>query len=275
MLRNAILVALSLCISGCNSNPPSTTTAANEGPADVKATPQEPGGVTVSAAASTKEVVEALASGFKSKNGVTVHVNAGPSSALANQILAGAPADLFLSASQPWADAVKQGGQAIESKRILTNKLVLVVPKGNPVGVKQPADLLAPAVKRIALAGEKVPAGTYADQALGKLGLLQKLVGANKIARGQDVRTALSYVERGEAEAGIVYSTDVAVANSVESVYEFDRQLHDEIVYVLLLLKAAEKNPAARSLFDFLSSPEAAVEFRKFGFLTLDDKGAP
>ena len=275
MLRNVMLVGFCSFVLGCNPSPPSTTTASSQGPAEVQATPQEPGESTVSVAASTKEVLEALASDFKAKNGVTVHVNAGPSSGLANQILAGAPADLFLSASQQWADAVKEGGQAIESGRLLTNKLVIVVPKGNPAGVKQPADLLAPAVKRVALAGEKVPAGAYADQALSKLDLLQQLVDANKIARGQDVRTALSYVERGEAEAGIVYSTDVAVGNSVESVYEFAPQLHDEIVYVLVLLKSAENNSAARRLFDYLSSPAAAVEFRKFGFMTLDEKGTP
>ena len=156
--------------------------------------------------------------------GGEVKVNLGPSSGLAGQILAGAPADLFLSANQEWADEVQKAGQTATATRLLTNRLVIVVPTGNPGGVQKPDDLLSDKVKKIALAGEKVPAGMYADQSLEKLGLLKKLTDAGKIVRGQDVRSALSYVERGEAEAGIVYSTDVGSAEGVEQEYEFDLQ---------------------------------------------------
>src|SRR4029077_11175574 len=135
--------------------------------------------------------------------GTEVKVNPGPSSGLANQVIADAPVDLFLSASQQWADEVNKHDKAAAMTRLLTNKLVIAVPAANPGGVKEPKDLLSAAVKKIALAGEKVPAGIYADQALTKLKLLQPLESAGKIVRGQDVRSALSYVERGEAEAGI------------------------------------------------------------------------
>jgi molybdate transport system substrate-binding protein len=165
--------------------------------------------IVVSAAASTKELVEELAKEFRTAAGTEVKVNAGPSNALASQILAGAPADLFISANQQWADEVEKAGKAVSAVRLLTNQLVIVVPRGNPGEVHEPQDLLADKVKKIALAGEKVPAGMYAQQALTKLELLQPLMDAEKIVRGQDVRSALSYVERGEAEAGIVYSTDV------------------------------------------------------------------
>jgi molybdate transport system substrate-binding protein len=225
--------------------------------------------LVLSAAASTKEIMEALADKFRVDTGTEVKVNLGASSSLAAQILAGAPADLFLSANQQWADEIQKSGQAGTSARLLTNKLVMVVPTKNPGEVHKPEDLLSDKVKKIALAGEKVPAGMYADQSLEKLGLLKKLTDANKIVRGQDVRSALSYVERGEAEAGIVYSTDVGMAEGAESVYDFDPKSHDEIVYVLVLLKHGADNPDAKKFFEFLQSPAANDVYTKFGFSRL------
>src|SRR5262245_56253840 len=153
--------------------------------------------------------------------------------------------------------------------RLLTNKLVIVVPAANPGGVKEPRDLLSPGVKKVAIAGEKVPAGMYADQALQKLELLQPLVSAGKIVRGQDVRSALSYVERGEAEAGIVYSTDLITAQGLTAMHELDPALHDEIVYVLVLLNHGSDHPQAKALYDFLQTPEAETTYAEFGFVRL------
>jgi molybdate transport system substrate-binding protein len=229
--------------------------------------PKATGGkALLSAAASTKELMESLAEQFAKKSKHTLKVNPGSSNSLAGQIIAGAPADLFLSASQEWADKVTGAKLSSQQVKLLSNKLVLIVPKGNPAGIKEPKDLTKAAVKKIALAGEKVPAGKYADQALTKLGLLDGLVKAKKIVRGQDVRTALAYVERGEVEAGIVYSTDLVGAKNVEQFGEFDPKLHDEIIYVLVLLKRGEDNPAAKGFFEFLKSDEANESYKKFGF---------
>jgi molybdate transport system substrate-binding protein len=248
------------------ANAQATATAPAKDVAAPTASATETRQIIFSAAASTRDVIEALDKQFTAKSGTEVKVNAGPSNGLAQQILAGAPADLFLSANQQWADAVKKGRQTVESVRLLTNKLVIVVPKDNPGGVHEPNDLLSPKVKKIALAGEKVPAGIYAGQALTKLDLLKRLTEANKIVRGQDVRNTLSFVERGEVEAGIVYSTDVRAAKDVATAYEFDPSLHDEIVYVLVLLKHGNDNPAAHDLFMFLQSPTADETYKSFGF---------
>jgi molybdate transport system substrate-binding protein len=251
----------------------SDSSAAKESSAAAQPAPaKQP--LLISAAASTKEVMEAVTAKFQTDTGTEVKVNLGPSSGLAAQIEAGAPADLFLSANQQWADEVQKTGHADATDRLLTNQLVMVVPKGNPAGVKQPQDLLSRKVKKIALAGEKVPAGMYADQSLTKLNLLKRLTDGGKIVRGQDVRSALAYVERGEAEAGIVYSTDVASAPDVVQVYKFDSKLHDEIVYVLVLLKNGSPNPAAKQLFDYLQTAKADDIYAKFGFERLHPTAA-
>ena len=228
--------------------------------------------VLVSAAASTKELLETLAVEFAKRSNATIKVNPGPSSGLANQIIEGAPVDLFLSANREWATKVAEADLADRSKELLTNKLVIVVPDGNPGEIHGPRDLASDKVKKIALAGEKAPAGIYADQALAKLGLLDELIKAGKIVRGQDVRSALSYVERGEAEAGVVYSTDVVMANGVKLAHEFDPALHDEIVYVLVLLNHGAKNPTAKQFFDFLQSTDAQDLYTKAGFQLLSGK---
>lgn len=271
MLRCCTLftAALACClIASCGSD---TRPPPQPAPATAKKSAEaaKPAEVLVSAAASTKELVETLAGEFSKKSKATIKVNPGPSSGLANQIVEGAPADLFLSANREWADKVAEAGLAERSVELLTNQLVLIVPQGNPAGIKQPADLLSDKVLKIALAGEKVPAGQYADQALAKLDLLEKLTAASKIARAQDVRGALSFVERGEAEAGIVYSTDVALAPQVEVAHEFDPAQHDEIVYVLVLLKHGAPSTPATSFFEYLQSDEASALCKQAGFTRL------
>lgn len=252
----SLLLIAAMLLAGCGA----------ESPKEMDADSKRPSPIRVSVAASTKEVMEAIAAKFDQEKDATTKINPGPSSGLASQILEGAPVDLFLSANREFAKKIEEAGLAAESKELLTNKLVLVVPQGNPAKVNGPEDLLSERVKKVALAGEKVPAGKYADQALTKLKLLEPLTAAGKIARGQDVRNALQFVERGEAEAGIVYSTDVQ-SESAEVVYKFDSSLHDEIVYVLVLLKEGEKNSAAKAFFEYAQSKVAEEVFLKAGFL--------
>jgi molybdate transport system substrate-binding protein len=252
-----VLALISLAFTSCAKSVPPEPAAARHKP------------VIISAAASTKDLLDELAGQFTAATGTEVKVNAGPSNALAGQILAGAPADLFLSANQQWADEITNAGKAMASARLLTNRLVIVVPKDNPGAVREPQDLLSEKVQKVALAGEKVPAGMYADQALTKLELLPKLAAAQKIVRGQDVRSTLSYVERGEVEAGIVYSTDIRAAPGVTMVHEFEASLHDEIVYVLVLLKHNSESPSAREFFDFVQSQLADDTYARFGFTRL------
>jgi molybdate transport system substrate-binding protein len=232
--------------------------------------------IIASVAASTLEVVQQLSDRFRKESGIELKINAGASNALAAQILAGAPADVFLSANREWADKLEKEGLVAAKSDLLSNRLVVVVPKGNPAGVHQPQDLASAAVKKLALAGENVPAGKYADRVLTKLGLLERLSNTKRIARGEDVRATLSFVERGEAEAGIVYATDARGVADVETAFELEPALYEKIVCVLVLVKRDPTNSAAQRYYDFLRGPQAAEAFRQAGFTPLasDDSAA-
>jgi molybdate transport system substrate-binding protein len=222
--------------------------------------------IIVSAAASTKEVMEELAEQFEQERGVPIHINLGGSNTLAAQIINGAPVDLFLSASTEWITAVSDAGLVQQHALLLLNSLVIVTPRNNPAAVQQPGDLLGQTVKHVALAEEAVPAGKYADQALRTLNLLEPLTTSQKIVRGHDVRVALSYVEHGEAEAGIVYATDAKASGSVEVVYTFDAATHEAIIYELAMLKHAQSNSIADDFYRLLLSDKADQAFMSRGF---------
>jgi molybdate transport system substrate-binding protein len=231
-----------------------------------QAVPAE-GPVLALVAASTREAVRELADAFTRDGGAEVRLNADDSSKLATQIVHDAPAHLFLSANERWADFVKEKGHAAEQTLLLGNTLVLIVPKGNPAGVARPGDLARPAVKRLALGGPTVPAGIYARQALKHLDLWEAV--EHRVVSGESVRAALAYVERGEAEAGIVYATDARLSADVRQVYEFAPATHDPIRYPLVLLRAGAGSPAARRFYAFLQTPRAAEVFKKYGFVPL------
>jgi len=231
----------------------------------------KPGPILVLVAASTQEAVREVAAGFTRDTGVAVRLNADDTSKLAAQIVNGAPADLFLSANEKWADFIEDKGFALEKTPLLGNTLVLVVPRGNPARISRPEDLTLPAVRKVALAGPTVPAGIYARQALKHLHMLGELEKQKKIVAGESVRVTLAYVERGEVEAGVVYGTEAKITDQVEVAATFAPTTHDPIVYPLLLLKAAEKNPAARQFRDRLTGPGAASVFQKYGFTRLTE----
>ena len=223
--------------------------------------------VIVLAAASTADAVAEIAEQYERKTGTAVEVSSGPSNGLARQVLAGAPADLFLSASEEWADAVSKGGRAAEVKPLLSNRLVMIVPKGNPGRVTGPTDLTSDRVRRVALAGEEVPAGRYADAVLARLDLTEPLKASGKIVRGHDVRATTAVVARGEAEVGIVYATDATASDAVTVVHTFDPAQHPPIVYPVVLIRGGPAGDAGRRFYDHLFSDAAAETFRRHGFL--------
>jgi molybdate transport system substrate-binding protein len=220
-------------------------------------------------AASSRDAVNEIAKHYARETGIEIKLVNDDSSKLATQIVNGAPADLFLSANEKWGRFVQEEGFAVESKPLLGNSLVLIVPKGNRAKITTPNDLLRPEVRKVALAGPNVPAGIYARQALVHWQLWEPLDSQKKIVSGENVRVTLAYVERGEVEAGIVFGTDAKISNQVETVVVFGSGTHDKIVYPLLLLQHGAKNAGARKFYDYLQGETAAQVFEKHGFSLL------
>ena len=260
-IRVALLVLLApltlLCITSCDRQPSATSHSKDDNT------------LLLLSASSLSDVLTRIATNYKASHGVNVNISSGGSNALARMILAGSPGDLFLSANNQWADVVEQQNLSVQRVSLLTNQLVLIVPKANPASIHKPQDLFstADANSRLMLAGEQVPAGKYAQQALTHLHLYKKLIEQNKIARGHNVRQAMLYVETGHAGAGIVYATDARASDKVKVVYTFDAQTHQPITYSLLLLKSPNAAAAqGQRFFDYLQSPQALAVFQAHGF---------
>ena len=221
------------------------------------------------AAASTQDAVREICSRFEARNQVPVNLNIAASSTLAQQILAGAGSDLFLSANVRWVEEIMTQGLGSRRRDLLGNRLVVIAPVGSSLQIQEPSDLLDSKIARLSLADpEGVPAGIYARQALRRLDLWQSL--QSKVVRSSDVRQTLFFVEQGEAEVGIVYSTDLRISEAVQPLLELDSALSRPIVYPLVLLESP--GDAAGRFFEYLLSPESVEVFQRFGFSILSDQ---
>ncbi|HJT32200.1 MAG TPA: molybdate ABC transporter substrate-binding protein [Pirellulales bacterium] len=239
-------------------------------PADEKPAPPET--VFLLAAASTQEPIETIVTNYQRSNpSVAIRCSFAGSSILAQQIDSGADADLFLSANEPWAQHLADEGLVAERTALLRNRLVLIVPVESDVVITKPEDLLKDAVRHLAMADpDAVPAGIYGRQALEKLNLWGGV--QDKVVAGSDVRQALSYVETGAAEAGIVYATDAIISEKVKTAFPFALDLTEPVVYPLVLLKSAADKPAAEAFYKHLQSGEALGIFRQQGFGVVERK---
>ena len=227
--------------------------------------------ITVFAAASLNDVLTELAKEFTADTGVHVVSSFAASSALARQIDAGAPADLFFSADADWMDYLETRNEIRKSSRhdVVGTRLVLIAPHDSDIKLSiAPNFPLAAALGGGRLATgdpDSVPVGRYARSALTALGVWSSV--ADRLIRADNVRVALAFVSRGEAPLGIVYETDARIDPGVRIVAVFPDASHAPIVYPIALTKAAQ--PAAERFLDFLRSPRAAAIFARYGFVPL------
>ncbi len=225
--------------------------------------------VTVFAAASMTDALNAIGAKFTTDTKVSVRFSYAASSALAKQIERDAPADVFASADLEWMDYLQQRNliQPETRENLLGNALVLIAPKDSPaLSVPLTIDGL-----KTALAGgklttgivESVPVGRYAKTALTKLGLWAGI--EPSLAQADSVRAALALVARGEANLGIVYATDAKADSRVKVVATFPADSHPPVVYPVALMKTARGDGPAKFLA-YMKSPEAATIFAGMGF---------
>ncbi|WP_225767328.1 molybdate ABC transporter substrate-binding protein [Inquilinus sp. Marseille-Q2685] len=225
--------------------------------------------VTVFAAASLKDALDAINAQWQADAGHKATISYAASSALAKQIEAGAPADVFISADLDWMNYLADRKLIKPETRstLLGNRIVLVAPKDSAVQLTiAPNFELAKALGdgHLAMADVKaVPAGKYGQAALEKLGVWSSVQG--KVAQAENVRATLALVSRGEAPLGIVYQTDAAADPGVKVVGTFPADSHPPILYPVAVL-AGNNKPEAQAFVDYLKSSAAKPLFEKQGF---------
>lgn len=223
----------------------------------------------VFAASSLADALQDIRASYESNTADRIAFNFDASSKLARQIMAGAPADLFFSADEAKMDQLQAGGFILADTRasVLSNTLVLVS-EAAEMRIKQPADLIAPWCKRLALAQpDSVPAGIYAKTYLRAQGLWEELAG--KVVPTENVRAALAAVSSGNADAAFVYRTDVASTTTVRVAYTVPPADAPSITYPLAVVKGTRQQEAALRFHAFLRSPVAAAVFERYGFTVL------
>jgi molybdate transport system substrate-binding protein len=229
--------------------------------------------VVVFAAASLKTALDAAAAGFQADGGAQIKISYGGSLALARQIVAGGPADLFASADEESMNEAEKGAVIKAGSRfdLLGNQLVVVAPKPSSIEtLALTAEALSQAIGSSRLAtGEvnSVPVGKYAKAALQNLGLWS--VVEPRLAMTDNVRAALAFVARGEAALGIVYATDAAAEVNVKVVATFPESSHPPILYPFALTVSSH-NDAAGKFLAYLKSAAGKALFERRGFRVLN-----
>ncbi len=263
--RHALLIGLlaALLLAGCT---PMRTSGTQE--------PTER--ITVMAAASLKDAMEALAADFATVRPQTaLTFNFAGSQELAQQLAAGAPGDLFAAANQQQMNvAVDAGRIAADAPEVFArNRLVVVVPADNPAGIETLQDLARPATKLV-LAAPAVPAGRYAVEFLGKASAaadfspaFSATVLGNVVSYETNVRAVLTKVALGEADAGIVYASDVPADNVQVATLTIPDALNVLAAYPIAVVADSKHSVAAQAFVDYVQSTAGQATLARFGFL--------
>ncbi|WPK12172.1 molybdate ABC transporter substrate-binding protein [Lysinibacillus louembei] len=222
--------------------------------------------LTISAAASLQDALEELTATYTNEHpNVTITYNFGGSGTLQQQILQGAPVDLFFSAAENKFDELVDEGfiDQKQGTKLLANELVLVVPANNTKNIQSFKELKN--AEKIALGTpDNVPAGQYGMEVLQNLELWHELEA--KVVYTKDVRQVLTYVETENVDAGLVYKTDALISDKVEIVATAASDTHTPIIYPVGILKDSKQTTDATDFYEFLQSDAAMEIFEKYGF---------
>ncbi len=264
-----ITVLSSLLVIGCNT----IGKIELEKPGNANQSTQ----LTVSAAASLQDVIEDIEPLYQQKHPQTeIIYNFGSSGSLQRQIEQGAPVDVFISAASKQMNTLeKQDILLTETRRnLLKNQMVLVTSetnaKNNPK-FDNFDDLTSQTITTIALGEpDSVPAGKYAQEVLTSFKIADKVT--PKAVYGKDVRQVLNYVATGNADAGIVYRTDVQVADNVKIVATAPENTHSPVIYPIAVIKNSQHPEEATDLIKFFTTPQVKEIFEENGFIAVDSK---
>ena len=252
--------ALTAALVGCGSDGGSASSTPSTDDSG-SASPELSGSITVFAAASLTDVFTEIGSQFEAANkGVTVTFSFGASSSLAEQINAGAPADVFASASGSTMQQVVDEGNAAEPTTFAANVMQIAVPPTNPADVAGVDDLADPAVK-VALCQAEVPCGSVAAEVFANVGIT-----VTPVTLEPDVRAVLSKVQLGEVDAGVVYVTDVLAAGDQVEGVEIPADVNSSTSYPIAKLTSVSNAATAEAFEAFVLSPEGQEVLDDFGF---------
>lgn len=261
------LFVLFFLLVGCGGTGMELDEETNQEPVQSEAAPAE---LIISAAASLTDVLEEIKEKYaKEKPNVTLTFNMGPSGQLQQQIEQGAPADIFISAAERQMNELEEKGLIIKETRadILKNELVLIAPTNSTLSSFE--DLKLAEIKHIGIGNpESVPAGQYAKQVLENMNLWEELL--PKLVEGQNVRTVLSFVETGNAEAGFVYSSDTVISDKVKIVELAPEDSAPPILYPAAVVRDSKQGNAATAFVEFLQTEGAIELFTKYGFKKIE-----
>ncbi len=231
------------------------------------------GAVTVSAAVSLTESMEAVARAYEQQGGGTVRLNFAASNVLARQIVSGAPVDLFVSADDSQMDVAVRAG-AIDARtrvRLLGNRLAILTGPGGPP-IADARALLGPGIRRIAIGDPAaVPAGVYARDYLQRIGIWEAL--QPRLVPVSSVRAALSAVDNGSADAALTYETDASAARWARPALVISGPDAPRIVYPAAIVTGAAHRAGAERLLAYLQGAEAAAIFARRGFQPFSGSG--
>lgn len=224
--------------------------------------------ITISAAASLKDAMDVIQENYQKKHPeVKLKFNYAGSGSLQQQILQGAPVDLFFSAAKDKFEKLVDEG-LIEKKDgidLLGNELVLIVPIEDDV-MTNLEDLTEEKVDKLSIGTpDSVPAGQYAQESLKAMGLWEAI--EPKIVYAKDVRQVLSYVETGNVDAGLVYKTDAMISDKVKIVTTVPPNTYPPIVYPVGIIKDSKHCEAAKQFYQYVQSDAALKVFEDYGFI--------
>lgn len=249
----AVLAATSLLMTGCGGDSGKNSDAKE---------------IHVAAAASLTDAMKEISAIYEKENpGTKIIFNFGSSGALQQAIENGGGSDLFFSAAQKQMDALEKSENILPEtrKNLIENEIVLIVPNDSDKNIQNFSDLTQENIQHIALGEPKgVPVGQYSEEIFKNLNILDAV--KEKSVYGSDVRQVLAWVESGEADCGVVYSTDAKISDKIKIVATAPENSHKTVIYPAAVIKDSKNIDEAKKFLDFTSSDTAKKIFEKYGF---------